>query len=329
LGFDVCDVGIVTSMGEGDHLGLGEVETVEQLADVKRTVIEAVAPWGAAVLKADDPLVARMAEHCPGTVVFFSRAADDPVVSAHLAKGGKAVFVRDGVLTLAEAERETALLPIARVALTFHGRVGFQVENALAATAAAWSLGLPFATITEALLTFNSDTRSTPGRFNMLHHGGATVIVDYAHNPSALLALTEAIAQFPHERRSIVFSAAGDRRDVDIVRQGAILGQEFDYVVIFEDGCNRGRADGEVITLLRKGLAQGKRVSDTLESRGEMRSIDHAIRGLKPGDLLVVQADQIEHAIAYVQNYLDNRPTWTEPEPVIDRLESVSVVFAD
>ena len=329
LGFDVCDVGIVTNIGEGDHLGLADVESLDQLARVKRTVIESVATWGTGVLKADDPLVASMAGHCPGSVTFFARASDDPVIAAHLARGGKGVFVRDGVLTLAEGDREIGLIPIARVPLTYHGRVGFQIENVLTATAAAWSLGLTFATITEALLTFSSEPRTTPGRFNVLHHGGATIIVDYAHNPSAFTALGEAIAQFPHERRSIVFTAAGDRRDVDIARQGAIVGDLFDNVILFEDACNRGRADGEVVALLLQGLSQGVRVSETLETRGELKAIEHALRGLKPGDLLIVQADQVDHTLAFVQNSLENRPTWTDPEPVVHRLEAVAVMFAD
>jgi cyanophycin synthetase len=329
LGYDACDVGIVTNIGEGDHLGLSEIESVEQLARVKRTVIESVAPWGAGVLKADDPHVAAMADHCPGTVTFFARADDDPVVAAHRARGGKAVFVRDGVLTLAEGDRETGLIPIARAALTHHGRVGFQVENVLAATAGAWALGLSFPTICEALLGFTSDLRTTPGRFNVLHHGGATVVVDYAHNPSAVLSLGEAIDHFPHERRSIVFTAAGDRRDVDIVRQGALLGDLMDHVIIYEDKCTRGRPDGEVVAHLRRGLAEGKRVTEIHETRGEKRAVEHALQGLKPGDLLVIQPDQVELILGFVQNYLENRPTWTEPEPVVGRMEAVSVVFAD
>lgn len=188
---------------------------------------------------------------------------------------------------------------------------------------------MPFATIAETLLNFSSDPRTTPGRFNIFHHGGATVIVDYAHNPSALLALTDAIAQFPHERRSIAFSAAGDRRDVDIIRQGEILGDQFDHVVIFEDACNRGRVDGQVLALLRQGLEGGARVAETLETRGEIKAIEHALGNLKPGDLLVIQADKIDLTLAFVQNSLENRPTWTDPEPVSNRLEAVSVAFAD
>jgi cyanophycin synthetase len=326
LGFDVCDVGIVTNIGEGDHLGLAEVETPEKLAQVKRTVIEAVAPWGTGVLNADDPLVSGMPGYCPGSVTFFSRSADSPVIAAHRAKGGRAVFVRDGMLTLAEGALENMLLPVGRVALTLHARIGFQVENVLAATAAAWALELSPATICEALLTFTSDTKTTPGRFNVLHHGGATIIIDYGHNSSALLALGDAIAQLPHERRSIVFAAAGDRRDVDIIRQGTIVGDVFDHVILYEDACNRGRADGVPVGLLRQGLARSTRVSSIYETRGELNAVEHALNGLKPGDLLLIQADTIDLLIAHIERFLQNLPAWTEPEPVVvvSRLEPVA-----
>jgi len=331
LGFDACDVAVVTNIGEGDHLGLADVGTTEQLARVKRTVVENVAPGGTAVLNADDPLVAAMAPHCPGSVTFFARDGEGPAIAAHLARGGRGVFVRDGVITLADGGRETPLMPVARAAITHHGRVGFQVENVLAATAAAWALGLPFATIAEALLNFSSDPKTTPGRFNVLHHGGASVIVDYGHNPSALLALGDAIAQFPHDRRSIVFSVAGDRRDEDIVRQGAIVGDLFDSVVLYEGECNRGRSDGETVALVRRGLAQGSRVAETVETRGEHKALATALRGLRPGDLLVVQADAVEKTIAFVENFLENRTAsaWAETEATVNRLEAVSVVFAD
>jgi cyanophycin synthetase len=157
------------------------------------------------------------------------------------------------------------------------------------------------------------------------------VIVDYAHNPSALLALGEGIAQFPHERRSIVFSAAGDRRDIDIIRQGEIIGELFDSVVLFEDACNRGRDDGAVVSLLRQGVNAGRRTASVHETRGEERAVAHALRDLRPGDLLIIQADQIESIIAFVQNFLENRLTWTEPETEtpLDRLAPVPVAMFD
>lgn len=304
LAFDWCDVGVVTNIGEGDHLGIGAIETVEKLASVKRTVIDAVGSWGTGVLKADDPLTAAMAEHCPGSVTFFARNADDPVIAAHRAKGGKAVFVREGVVTLAEGARETALVSLTKVPLTMQGRIGFQVENVLAATASAWAIGVPASTLVDALASFSSDSKTTPARFNVYHHGGSTIVIDYGHNASALLALGEAFGQFPHERRVCVFTVAGDRRDVDIVRQGNVVGDMFDHIILYEDACTRGRADGEVTALIREGLVDGTRFSGTYETRGELNAVEHALNHLKPGDLLMIQADQVERTIRFVQEYI-------------------------
>ena len=166
---------------------------------MKRTVIESVAAWGTGVLKADDPLTAAMAAHCPGSVTFFARDPSDPVLSAHPVEGGKAVFVRHGIVTLAEGPAEQPVIALGRVPLTLGGRIGFQVENVLAATAAAWALEVPLPALREVLTSFTSDPRTTPARFNVFHHGGATIVVDYGHNSSALLALGEA---FAHSRTS-------------------------------------------------------------------------------------------------------------------------------
>jgi cyanophycin synthetase len=307
LGFDRCDVAVVTNIGEGDHLGLSDIETPERLAWVKRTLVDAVAPSGAAVLKADDPLVAEMAPNCPGSVIFFAQESDQPVLLRHRAAGGKAVFVRRGEIVLATGGEELVLTTLSNVPLTHNGRIGFQVENALAASAAAWGLGLPLETIRTALATFSGEMDQVPGRFNLLEIEGATVILDYGHNPSALLALIEALDQFPHERRTAVYSAAGDRRDCDLIRQGEILGEAFDRVILYEDHYIRGRADGEIMALFRQGLAKGSRVADVVEVRGALKSVEAALRSVRPGELLMIQPDVIDETLTFVRNYLARR----------------------
>jgi cyanophycin synthetase len=316
LGFDRCDVAVVTNIGEGDHLGLSEIHTLEKLAQVKRTIVDVVAPGGSAVLNAADPLVADMASHCKGSVVFFARDPGNPVLAAHRARGGRAVFVRHDAVVLAEGEHETVLIPLALVPLTHGGRIDFQVENVLAASAAAWSLGIRREAIAEVLEVFTSDLQETPGRFNVLYHGEATVVLDYGHNPSALLALIDAIAVFPHNRRLTVFTAAGDRRDEDIIRQGEIIGEHFDFVLLYEDACRRGRPDGAVTALLREGLTRGQRVADTYETRGELVAVEEALGRLRPGDLLYIQCDQVELCLGCVQNYLATHAPVVSPEPV-------------
>src|SRR5690606_16067523 len=133
-------------------------------------------------------------------------------------------------------------------------------ENAMAAAAACWSLGVPVETIRMGLESFNADSRVAPGRFNIMTFRGATILVDYGHNTSALGALLDAISRLPHDRRLCVYTAAGDRRDEDMVRQAELIAEGVDEVMIYEDPCTRSRPDGEVVRLMRHGLAAGKRL---------------------------------------------------------------------
>jgi len=304
LGFDAADVAIVTNIGEGDHLGLNGIETLEQLARVKRIVVENVHPQGHAVLNLDDPHVAAMAQHCPGKVLLFSQQADHPQLLEHRQRGGKVVFVRQQALFAAEGDWEAKIADLAAVPLTLGGLIGFQVENAMAAAAGAWSLGVPFQTIRHALETFVNSSATVPARFNVIRSRGATVVVDYGHNTSALQALLHAFDQLPHERRIIVYTAAGDRRDADIVQQAAMIGDGFDHWIMYEDACTRGREDGEIIRLMKQGLSAAKRLKSQVETRGEFRAIAIALDLLQPGDLLLVQADQVEEAIVFVEKHL-------------------------
>jgi len=324
LGFDRCDVAVVTNIAAGDHLGTGGIDTLEDLAKVKRVPLEAVAPDGTAVLKADDPLVAAMASRCPGSVIFFARSADDPVIAAHRASGKRAVFVRNETIVAAEGAHETPLIPLARVPLTHGGRVGFQVENALATAATGWALGFAFGEIGSAMESFASKLDQVPGRFNLLEIGEATVIVDYGHNSSALAALIEVVAQFPHQRRSIVYSAAGDRRDCDLIEQGEMLGAAFDRVVLYEDHYLRGRAEGEIMGLFRQGLITAQRTTEVLEIRGALKAVEQSLELVRPGELLLIQADVIDETVDFIKRYVARRVSGRE----IDLAEAVESLTA-
>lgn len=314
LGFDRCDVAIVTNIGEGDHLGLMGIETIEQLARAKRVPVENVAPQGYAVLNAADPLVAAMAEFCPGNVLYFARSAQQPVLAAHRAKGGKVVFVRDQAIMVAEGAWEAKIADLSSVPMTMGGTIGFQVENALAATGAAWTLGVPLQTIRHALETFVCNTAKAPGRFNVLHFRGATIVLDYGHNTSALKALIEALNQFPAERRVILYTATGDRRDQDIIEQGRLVADAFDEWVLFQDYSARGRQEGEIIRLLKQGIRPGSRVKKCHEPQGgERAAIEYTLSLMQPGDLLLVQVDQVIPAMEWIEQYLARKALESPP----------------
>ncbi|MGB7480901.1 MAG: cyanophycin synthetase [Burkholderiaceae bacterium] len=304
LGFDRCDVAVVTNIGLGDHLGLSFISTVEDLAVVKRVIVQNVAPTGFAVLNAADPLVASMAKDCPGAVIFFATERDHPLIATHRAKGLRVVY-REGTHIVAFENGRREELALAHIPLTAGGMIGFQVENAMAAIAAAWGLGIDWQAIRTALKAFVSDAGTAPGRFNVFSYRGATLIADYGHNPDAIRALTDTVEKMPARRRVAVISGAGDRRDIDIRRQTEILGAAFDQVILYEDKCQRGRADGEVVALLREGLAGAPRTTSIQEIHGEFLAIDTALASLDPGDLCLILIDQVDEALAHIAGRVD------------------------
>lgn len=309
LGFDRCDVAVVTNIFDGDHLGISWVKTPEDLARVKGVIVEAVAPHGHAVLKADDPLVAGMAPRCPGRIVYFCRQADHPVVREHLRSRGRAVLERDGTIVIVDDGRDIPVIAAADVPLTRRGLLAFQIENVLAAVAAAHCLGVPVDLIRESLLAFDSDLATCPGRFNVLEHRGATVILDYGHNPSAVNALVEAVSRFPAARRHVVYSADGDRTDEQIRQQAANLAGTFERVVLYEEpGRMRGRKPGEIYDLLRAGLAGGMQIAEIEQVDGEVEAIRHALVTVKPGELVLVQVDAVAVDLAFVSRHLGGEP---------------------
>jgi cyanophycin synthetase len=299
LGFDRCTVGIVTNIGLGDHLGMNFIESAEDVAAVKSVVVQNVAPDGVAVLNADDPLCVEMAERCPGSVTFFGSSPEQPVIAAHREQGRRVVFIAGQEIVAAHRDREWRFA-LSAVPLTRGGQLRFQVENVMAAIAAVWALGMDWEIVRAGLSTFVSDATSAPGRFNLFEYRGATVIADYGHNPDAIAALVDAVQALPGKRRSVVISGAGDRRDEDLRRQTEILGDAFDEVILYQDAAQRGRADGEVIALLRDGLRAAKRTQRIDEIRGEFHAIDLALERLAPGDLCLILVDQVPEALAHL-----------------------------
>ena len=291
LGFDRCEVAVVTNIAEGDHLGSAYIDTPEQMFTVKRSPVDVVLPTGTAVLKADEPLVAEMGTLSAGATTFFAIDGEHAVIKEHRIAGKRVVFVREGAVIAAEGANETPVLKLAEIPMTYGGRVSFQVENVLATVGAAWAQQIDWSIIRETLRQFRCDSHDCPGRFNVFSVRGATVIVDDAHNIPALRELCRAIDQFPNSRRTIVYSAGDGRRDVDIIRQGEMLGEAFDRVVLYEDYSASDRRSGELISLFRQGLANARRTTEIIDEPQHRLAIESAFARLSEGELLVIQPE--------------------------------------
>ena len=309
LGVDKCDVAIVTNIGDGDHLGKSFIDSPEDMFKVKRTPVDVVLPSGMAVLNATDPLVAKMAGLSAGGVTFFARDPDHPVIQQHRTAGLRTVVVRNRQVMLCEGTDETALISVDELPCTHGGRVGFQIENVLAAAAAGWGLGIAPAQIASGLQAFQGNLFDNPARFNVLESADRTLVVTDGRNSSALVALIEAIDNFPHERRTVVYSAEEDRRDQDISKQGDLLGRAFDRVILCEIENGVDRPAGEVTRILRaavdatgvEGAARTKRID---EIRDWTTAVDAAWSELGRGEMLVIQTCTVAKTVRKLQSLL-------------------------
>ncbi len=308
LGVDKCDVAIVTNIGEADHLGKAYIDSPEDMFKVKRTPVDVVLPTGMAVLNATDPLVVEMAELSAGGVTFFARDPDHPVIKRHRDAGRRTAVVRDRQVMLCEGTRESPLISLDDLPCTHAGRVGFQVENVLAAAAAGWALGVEFSQIAAGLQTFQGNLFDNPARFNVLESADKTLVVTDGRNVSALAALIEALDNFPHERRTVIYSAEEDRRDCDITKQGELLGRGFDRVILCEIENGLERPAGEVTGLLRVGVERSPRTRQIEEIRDWTAAVDTAWSSLGRGEMLVIQTCTVPKTVRKLQALLGLEP---------------------
>ncbi|HUP27399.1 MAG TPA: cyanophycin synthetase, partial [Chloroflexia bacterium] len=282
LAWDKSTVSVALNVAN-DHLGLEGIETPEKLARVKRVVVESVSKDGYGVLNADDPLVADMAEDCPGQIIYFSMDCTPYPLTVHLAEGGKAAYLSEGNLILAEGSAETMLMRASDIPATYNGLIPFQIQNSLAAAAACWAAGVPLDAIRLGLRTFQTDEKTAPGRFNVFNVGGASVIVDYGHNPHALKAVQAAIQQMRPRRSIGVVAAPGDRRDADIQELAVVAANTFDAVIVREDEDLRGRERGEVAHLISETITRTRPSLPLMIIENEEESVSQALEMARSG----------------------------------------------
>lgn len=306
LGFDRCDVAVITNIGE-DHLGQDGVETLEDLCDVKALLVEVVGKRGTVVLNADDPMVSSLASRSRGRIIYFSCQPDNLTVRKHLMRGGDAVYVRRGSLYAAEGSRERKIMAVRAIPAAFLGRYRPNVANAMAALAAGMALGLPEQAIKESLQEFQPGRTHNPGRLNLMTVADRRVLVDYGHNVPAVEWLVRFVRQLRGQHRCIgVVAAPGDRTDQAIVATGRALAGGFDLVIIKEDQDLRGRPPGETAGLLKSGLlaaAPGLRVETVLD---EEAAVCRALEEASAGDLVVVLYEKYAHTMDILNRLQDS-----------------------
>jgi cyanophycin synthetase len=322
LGYDRNDVAVVTNV-TGDHLGLGGITSIGQLANVKGVVVEAVPRSGTAVLNADDHLVYRLGRHCSGRVVLFSMATtkgEDGFdrVDGHAGRGGAAFCLEPSsegeLIVLRLGSRTMPVLYTHLIPATFGGRARMNVSNALAAAAAAWAAGAHLHDIRQGLRTFTTSFFQAPGRLNLLDVAGVRVVIDYCHNVDGMRQLADFVGRMMVEpqtkagrigaagngtrsgRAIGVIGIPGDRRDEDQREYGALAAGAFDEIIVREDKHLRGRAAGESAANVIEGIRAARTAGSARAGRSdkileEMTAVRTALRRAVPGDLVVCCVD--------------------------------------
>jgi cyanophycin synthetase len=312
LGYERNDVAVVLNV-TGDHLGLKGMNSLKQLAAVKRVIVEAVPRNGYAVLNADDELVAEMRQHTSGSVILFSMQEHNELVERWVARGRKAVTLQRGslgeMIVIREGRRTMPVGWVHLLPATFEGRARMMVQNALAAAAAAHAAGAHLHDIRQGLRTFHTSFYQAPGRLNLFELDGVKVLVDYAHNPASLSTVGDFVERMTSHvpsgppgtpswtanLRVAVVATPGDRRVEDMRELGRVAAQYFDEVIVREDANPRGRKRGETAAHVAEGMKQGMVAGGRAGSMevvlDEMDATRRALDRSRPGDLVVLCVD--------------------------------------
>jgi len=297
LAFQHCEVAVVTNVA-ADHIGLGGINSVEQMAKVKAVVPETVFPHGYAVLNADDDLVYKMKKDLKCNIALFSMDENNPRIKEHCTGHGLACVFENGFITIMKGTWKIRVLPARDIPLTFEGKAVHNINNCLPAVLAAYLYrDINIDDIRTGLQTFIPSESLTPGRLNFFHFKNFTMLADFAHNPHGLRLLCDFVSKLDYPAKIGVISGTGDRRDEDIRELGEISASHFDEIIIRCDKNLRGRTADEIIDLLKEGIHSVNPDIPVLTIPNEDQALDYIYENAKPGALYTIMCDVVARAL--------------------------------
>jgi cyanophycin synthetase len=302
LGFHKCDIAIVTNVA-ADHLGLKDINTLEDMARVKAVVPESVMPGGYAILNADDDLVYNMRKGLDCNVALFSLDENNPRIVEHCNKGGLAAIVENGYVTICKGTWRIRVDKVVNIPLTFSGKAIFMIQNILPTLIAGFIRNFKIEDLRLALETFIPSPTQTPGRMNLFQFKNFQVMVDYAHNTAGFQAIGKFLEKIEAKPKIGVIAGVGDRRDEDIFNLGKQAAQMFDKIIIRQDKNLRGRSEQEIIDLMLKGIAEidANKLEKVIPT--EKEAIDHVLKTAKKGAFITICSDVVPDALEQIMQY--------------------------
>ncbi len=301
LAFQNCDVAIVTNVA-ADHMGLGGINTLDQMAKLKAVVPETVFPHGYAVLNADDDRVFAMAKELRCNVALFSMDENNPRIKDHCKKGGLAAVFENDFISILKGTWKIRVINVHDVPVTFEGKALHNISNCLPAVMAAYLYrDISIDDIRSALLSFVPSSSQTPGRLNFFQFKSFTILADFAHNPHGLKLLGDFIGKLEYPKRIGLISGTGDRRDEDIRELGSLSAKYFDEIIIRCDKNLRGRSAEEIIQLLQEGIALENPDIPTMVIANEEEALEYIYAHPQTGALYVVMCDVVTGALSKIK----------------------------
>ena len=297
LAFQNCEVAVITNVA-ADHLGLGGINSVEQMAKVKAVVAETVFKHGYAVLNADDDLVYAMKKELSCNVALFSMNENNPRIKEHAATNGLACVYENGYITIMKGTWKIRVLPANSIPLTYEGKAVHNINNCLPAVLASYLFrDITIEDIRTGLQTFIPSTNLTPGRLNFFNFKNYTVLADFAHNPHGLKLLCDFISKLDYKKKVGVISGTGDRRDEDIRELGEISARHFDEIIIRCDKNLRGRTADDIINLLKEGIDSVNPALPTMVIADENEALEYIYANSQAGTLYTIMCDVVAGAL--------------------------------
>jgi cyanophycin synthetase len=302
LGFHNCDIGIVTNVAE-DHLGLKDINTIEDMARVKSIVPESVFPDGYAILNADDDLVFNMSKGLECKICLFSLDANNPRILKHCEEGGLAAVVENGYVTICKGTWKIRVDKVVNIPLTFSGKAIFMIQNILPAVLAGFVRNYKIEDMRLALETFIPSPTQTPGRMNLFQFKNFQVMVDYAHNSAGFAAISKFLEKVAAKPKVGIIAGVGDRRDSDIINLGKLAAGMFDEIIIRQDKNLRGRTDQEIIDFMLQGVHSIDKTKNVKVIPTEREAIEYAIKNAVKGAFLVICSDVVPDALDQIMKF--------------------------
>ncbi len=304
LGFSRCDIGVITNL-QGDHLGIADIDTIKDLANVKMVVARSIKKDGWAVINADCEASVKAARELDCNIAYFSMD-EDSANARKFSKEGKIVAVyENGYVTIKKGTWKIRIEKANLVPLTMGGKARFMIANVLAAALAAYLWGFKTEDISLSLQTFLPGAAQTPGRMNIFEFRKFKVLIDFAHNPAGYLGIEEFMSSIDSPRKIGIIAGVGDRRDEDIIECATIAARMFDHIIIRNEKHLRGREEEEILNLLLQGINSVDKVVTWEAIPKETDALKHAISIAEEHAFIVALSDVISNAIYIVQSYLD------------------------